>query len=243
MTQHSEPPLPQPPLTPTTTQHAGPLATTTTTTTTTTASSSTQQHSKAKETTEKHSIEAQEDEPHEWTWQGKVFGTQTRGVPGYIATDEGTARRATTGATMRWRSIPTDHKAVGQSFSLSTWNWNEAARMTRAHHKPIGWALDETRRQAWDEAIRRGEHTWTPSWTIYDVNAFAETLVQYGATSQRRHQGRSPAEENVKQDSQTAHDDEARVRLRQQFWQERRRIKRENTMAIFAKVLQNIQTG
>lgn len=185
--QHNTDPQP---ITPTTRSH-NTLHTTTTTIPTATGQHTTRRHHETAGTTHSHDDATPDDQPHEWTWQGQVLGTHTCGLLDYIATHERTARRATAGAARGWLSTPTDHKAIGQNFDLNTDKWNDTARMTRAKCKPIGWTLDETQRQAWGEAIRQGESAWTPSWTVYDINAFAQALVQYGTAARRRQHGRS----------------------------------------------------
>lgn len=134
----------------------------------------------------------------EWTWTGKVFGTQVTSLIDYIATDRRTARRATRGWTRKWLAEPADHMAIGQSFSLRTWRWNEGEWSTRALPKPIGWTLDEARRKQLETTVREGADNWNHNWDVADINNFVQQLVMFGKGGKRRHQGTSTTETTIR---------------------------------------------
>lgn len=179
----------------------------------------------------------------EWIWQGKVFGTHVTSLIDYIVTDRRTARRADQGWTRRWLAFPTDHLAIGQTLSLKTWRWNEAERMCRCLPKPIGWTLDEARRQQWEAKVKEGADAWKSSWDVTHINEFVQQLTSYGKGTNKKRRGTSAAEDNIKKALAYTHNDVDRAKLRQRQWHERKRIRREKSETHFTQVLHNLRNG
>lgn len=160
-----------------------------------------------------------------------------------IATESRTAKRATCGWTQRWMAFPTHHAAVRQTFSLTTWRWNEAERYTRTTAKPIGWALDEAKRKEAEAMVTKGADDWGPSWDITDINNFVKQLLVFGKLKGIRRSRISATEEKIRAALDTTHDDATRAKLRQTMWHERRHIRREKSEAHFATGLKNLKNG
>lgn len=78
----------------------------------------------------------------------------------------------------------------------------EASRMARGPPKPIGWTFDGSRRQEWEETVRRGAKSWTPNWDVYDTNAFVQTLIPYGGGSSKQRAAKSFTEDKITKDLQ-----------------------------------------
>lgn len=137
-------------------------------------------------------------------------------------------------------ALPTGHIAVGQT-SLTTWRCNEPERYSRGPPQPIGWRLDEDKRVVWAEAVTQGADEWTPYWDATDINHFVKKLVNYTKRGSRRRSRASATEAALKYMLTTTHDDEARARLQQPLWQERRRKRREKSEAHLHAVLQDLK--
>lgn len=104
------------------------------------------------------------------TWQGKVFGTETRKCLDYTMVDARSSARTTVGM-VRKPPAPGDHFMIGTQLDMHDTTWNSAERRKMNVVKPIGWSVKTQEDQRkWGSASEKWSDAWRLTWTTTDMN-------------------------------------------------------------------------